>query len=552
MKKAKKFTALACAGVLTVAQAVPAFADGSLTANIGVENDNSALGGVYDVVLPVDDSNIYNFTLDPENLLGQFGDGSVTDTVVFENSIAEVYEEASGSKKLGIKDYKNLDTGTQTDLTALFVPSTKIKLEDVDDTMLADYAVWVPSTGEENVAQAKGEFLPLTAENFRNYINLTFNASGEITAAAMKGSVYTATSGDRSNLAGENVYSGELYKKAFVELDSKDIAKYVTLDEETLTVSAVGEDEDGNKLQIADDANGTNMTDAAPSDITYTAPSKGFTSTSDKGVIINKSLSPILITVDATINEDCGLNFAATSTVSGDDNIYLALKKGSTEYAVQGVTVDEATTYSVSEAFAMDGIADAGSIKYQGTDFDEVTGSHNYHSYLVPNASAPEMEIELTATISSDNAFWKNYVAKLRAGEATKPTASIVFGFDEGEGGLTQKVSGTEYANANTKTNYTVDTNGKVTAITKNLNADEVGFEDDGTNCTFALEEVTDLKTVTVQASYDKGGTWANLSGVTTAEGSADISFKSSTIKSKTNVMLKLTFGTTTYVITIK
>lgn len=559
MKKFKRLATLACAGTMLVSQVIPAFAeDSTINGNVGVENDNSSLSGVYDVVLPASETTAYDFTIDPDGLLSKYSSAtSALDKVLFKTNTPESFKADTtfaATRKFVVKGYKE-DTSL-TELKKLLMTSGAEKKPDEVDALLSqdanNYAVWVPVATEEGIAAAKGEFKRIEDyETLQKYITVDVDtATGKIKGLTTKGTAYDSVtdSTDNSNLIGENVFDGYLYKEGYVDIADADLGEYVNVDSEG-TMELVADSQERELLDVK--ADGTDEKPADVANIKYTPASTSYDSECDDIVITNKSLGSVAVSVDINVNTDSGLKFTKDNTFAAKEDIYLGLQVKKLDgtfaekAAVEQKSDKEGNVLSckTSATFAVAGVADAGSIKYQGKDDDrdEATNSHNYHTYVTHDSSPSSVTLNLKAAINETDTDWNEYVKELRGGTKTRPTPSFVFAFNE-ELGQMKKDSNIQYSNDKVK--YTVDGENMVTATTLYFTAEDVGLTEDGSNYKFTLPVEVPMITVATtsitSSATDKAGNAVSVKLTSTAD-SNEISFPASALKGKEKVKITIT-----------
>ncbi len=561
MKKFKRVAALACVGTMVMSQVVPTFAgEISLSGNVGVENDNSETpSGEFKVELPTETEGLYDFTLDPDGLLYQYDNAAYnnTDSAYFAGMSAPVVESKDAAKtKLGIMEWTEISSPTLTTLFSVTAGTDEESDVDtavdatVDATNGSTYAVWTPDP--DGIAEAKGTWVGITKDNYKNYITTTYKAADN--------TLDTMTL--RANgQSGEFIYDGKIYKKVFKEVtDGNELAEYLTVTTDSDgAVSVVLNTEKGTLYKSAGTARDEEALTDADTDITYTAPVAQNTGVSQTAKIVNNGLAPVIVTAQVNVNTDCGLEFAENDTFTSGKkgDVYLALTQvdkttpaNSVSYPVK-TTKDaesgEVVSNEVSQTFVLDGISAAGTTKYQDTngDKDAATGSHNYRQYLNPNVKPSSQDFTLTVKANTDAGWktkWVDYVQKLRNEEAVKPVVSVVYSFNE-------EILITSANRTNTAAQvfsgegvtYTSNAKGQVTAIRQVVDAEAVGYYEEGSNCGFTIDGADMKGTITAKISTTgANGTFAALTikKPTTSDGAA--TFAATAIKAEENVWVEV------------
>lgn len=410
MKKTfKKVLSLTC--VFTMLASTTVFGANESTGGSIIENDNSVAPSYLNCVLPSVNAGTYDFTIDVDGLLDRF------DTVGTYDSNSNIYfnaqEDAAtlaakdGTSALYIKK-KVVDSNAATDISGLLVG-------EADKTAYEStlYYVWQPDrTSDDTIAEGKGMWTLITADNIDSFFDITIDASaGEITAVAMKT--------DYASMP--VVWDGNIYKVTYETISAEDAATYVTAYDETLkTISTL---EAG--LFLSADASA--FTPATTSNVTYTPATRQFVNVSDVATVVNKSTFPVAVSVNVSVtNENHGLVMGSAADFLGENdaeaNIYMAIKSGSNFAALD----EEAT----ATAYYVLGAATATTTTYQGedTDIDTLTGSHNYYQYVSPDVTYAEQAFALTAT-ANENYDWDAYIEAVLAEEITKPEIKVVYDF---------------------------------------------------------------------------------------------------------------------------
>ena len=470
MKNMKKFLALTC----VVAMLVPTLAfaaDGEFTGDGIIENDNSPALKVTNVVLPTVSADTYNFTIDAEELFaavdGENYDANDAEGVWFKAqdeapqltivTDANTEGELSFAKKAWVED-TNLAT-----ITAALAGKTSAA---VDDTFLADYAVWVPeiTSGDDgDVRTGNGVYQILTQATLADYFEVTYDeTTNEFATITVK----------QHTSANDKISNGELYVLDYVALDGIQAATEFYSEPSDVPTFATGlfiKNIDATN----DNVPGTNDATEADADISYTAAALGSTAgqvkfekavfknqgTSSEATVVNKSTFDIKVSAKVTVENANALTFVedkADLTESADDaSIYLAIDDETTETAITG-TADKngayanAPTATAEVTIAGTGINNA--TFYQTADKEAVTGSHKYYSYLNPIASYNDATFTILAAVDADD-DWDTYVdAVIAAGAA--PDIKVVYTWKEV--GTETSIDATTYSTTGTNT-YTIN-----------------------------------------------------------------------------------------------
>lgn len=433
-----RILALALAAGLLVPSTVPVTtfaADDFKQSNStgAIENDNSTLPNIKNVVLPAIDNNTYNFRLDVDGLLSQYSSDYVSGKDFYFSSIrtaATVAPTTTGqflveSSYTVVEDLSSAsDILTGTFMTTLATTS----LTAIDDTKLANYYIWQP----DDTDPGNGKFTKLTADIFQSIFEITVDTTDtdKITAMAIDG-------GSSLSGAAADVWDGNIYTVAYAAIDGEDAAtRYypngtlltrATIDNKTLYVST--DDPAGN-------VDPANITLADASNATYTAAVTEYTNTSAPQTITNKSSFDIGVTAEVTVTAP-GLVF--------DDDSFSANGPGTTPTANITLNITDGTYKSTVSS---DGTAaayyvikgtGASAIRYQGAenDTDPETGSRNYYRYVQPNLDykSASFSLEGDADIDSSDAgrtaAWDAYIDSVEAGTATAPKIDVVYKFVE-------------------------------------------------------------------------------------------------------------------------
>lgn len=440
MKKFKKLIALTCIATMLV-PTVAFAADGqttpaeiTMTGNSVVENDNSKDYEYTSVVLPTTNDTTYSFQIDRDGLLSKYDTGNTympSNTVYFnaENEAATLALKDASTYDLyeiGKEVYIAKDSEKTTVETSDLGAALKGQPVATDLSTLipaATYYVWTPITKTDNGA---GQWTELTSTNIGDYLKLTDD-----------GTNYTSVELQPDPLSGEHIWDGNIYVIEYtkiIDFEKAVVDHNVVADGSNVITSL------DDKLYVhetADDATDLTTytlvdTSNAATYITYTAATECFNGTSDKAIVENKSTTAIAVSVDVKVTA-AGLTFSADGDYNGADDsseedddaaasVYFTVGNGTTSKAL-----DEngaATIY-----YVLDG-ANNDYETFQGSTFDNETGSHNYYKYEKPNVSYESQSFVLSATanaLDASDEAWTEYVAALEAGEIDKPTIEVVY-----------------------------------------------------------------------------------------------------------------------------
>lgn len=495
MKKFKKLIALTCVAAMLVPSI--AFADqtepSAVTGggNSVVENNNAQDIQYTSVVVPTVTSSTYDFTIDRDKLIPGFDSQNIYDgngTVYFsaENTPASIALKAAPEKTTYtlMKGGKRVDIvkGTETISTgALYDILNGKTIAEVATALQGQFFVWVPSkTGE--AYNGKGEWVEIVfatytpvggtekTPNYTTYLDITVvpetNKVSAIKLAA-------------DPLSGANPWDGNIYTLSFAEITGVNAVKEYGIKYESAAFSKINEGLFV-KVVVTEPASTTYVpltTANAATYVDYTAATQKYTDTSAEATVVNKSTSPIAVSVDVTVTAP-GLTFSQTGVyhtnatgtqgengyvAAWDDtaaSVYFTVNAGSNKATVG--TDGKATAYYVLDK------ASVTPITFRGEDSDknEATGSNNYYNYESPVLMDPVYDSQ-SFTISASandkaasNDAWEKYIADLNDGEKTevvKPTISVVYNWVVlGEAEVTENTDNP--ATEDVETNVTIKT----------------------------------------------------------------------------------------------
>lgn len=439
MRKLKKIVALTCATTMLLSSvSATAFAADLSDVTSGgsgvVENNNSSLPKVTNMVVPAASTDVYDFTIDADGLLATYGGATYVsgksvyfDAVKTAAKLNITLDAANTTYKL-VKKANVEDTGL-TAITASFASAAAIG--DVSD--LANYSVWVPDT--DNAGE--GKFVTLTTTNYTDYLVVDFTAHTVALVA--------------TPLSGDNVFSNKVYKNTYVEVTAEDAVEYYIPAADPTPASLTA----GLYVETTPDAGvATYATAALGTNVQYVAETRNYTDISDVSKVVNKSTFDVAVKVAVEVKDAAGLNFveqAALSTTTDKTGMYMAVTDGtSTAKATVGTDATTAAYYVLKGTGAT-------AITYQTDDTDPETGSHVYKQYLEPNLTGEDVEFAITAAINKTAGdAWDAYVKGLEEGTYTKPSVEVVYSFTEV---TVDKSDNTKYVAADNSV-YTVATAG--------------------------------------------------------------------------------------------
>ena len=422
----KKGIALTCTGVM-LASSATVFAATGVTGggDSAVENDNSTAPTYFHVALPTITANTYDFKIDTEGLLSQYGDSTKYDGAsnVYFSAVKTGNEATAAATTAGEKLY-TLEKVEDTGAAAIIAELTTMNTTSLPAAFAKKYYVWQPDrSSADTIAAGAGVWTEVTPANVDKFMTLTEDASNAITAAALR----------TDFKYGADIWDGKIYEEKYVELtDTKKAAKYFTVDDTgAITAVAAG-------LYVGDGTAANTVavdTANAATKITYTPAEFININTSQPATVTNQSSSPVVVTADISLPFDNGLTFQNTTTFTGvaDAALCLQINDGTNDTAVETANGKTgATAYYLLQG------ANETPIKYQGTDFDTATGSHNYYQYVPVPSGAVYASVDFTlkgaANAEADaKDAWAAYIADLRNGTAHKPDITVVYDFDKVE-----------------------------------------------------------------------------------------------------------------------
>ncbi len=430
MNKMKRLSALVCAGAL-VMSTVPAYAAVTSTGDGAVENMGQQ-GIEFDrIVLPTMPEGTYDFVLDPAGLLATYGGSDYTagKTVYFnaEATAAKLEVDASvtGTDGKFYRDGIAEDTACASLKAAIQVDATDKKtitgLAGAGNTK--KFYVWVP---DATSTQSEGTYKEITKDNILNYCDVTIDASGAVTAVALKTGKTESTVND-----------GKMYIDGKIALDftaagEDKIADYVTITDGAVTALT------SNKMYTKATAGGAFTEVTAIASVKYTPATRTYTDTSDKATIVNKSSSDKKVKVKVNITNGDGLDFVAADTFTDKTKagVSLAINDGTNKNYVtkKEDATTKAVTYSAVAEISVAGV-DVGAsstdiIKYMG-DTEDATGGHQFKAYLKPTMTYQKAEFSLVGVANSDATgadAWDAYAQSLRTSATNmRPGITVVY-----------------------------------------------------------------------------------------------------------------------------
>ena len=169
----------------------------------------------------------YDFTLDPQKLLQQYGGAAYAsgDTVIFNNQkdaaklelAATVTDSATDKKIYYETKVKESDT---TNLKAAITADGA----DSISAVTAGFFVWTPDTSSaEKIAQGAGKWVELTKDNIKTYVDITISEPTPGTFAV--GTVTMHSQGGTQ----DDACDGQVYKNGWADLGTNDVNDYVTV-----------------------------------------------------------------------------------------------------------------------------------------------------------------------------------------------------------------------------------------------------------------------------------------------------------------------------------
>lgn len=423
MNKMKRLSALVCAGAL-VMSTVPAYAAMTSNGNGGVENLGEQGISFDKIVLPTMTEGSYDFILDPQGLLNEYGGSAygADKTAYFygQRTAAKLELVATGTLYC---EKEAADTGA---LAGAIKTGTTLDADGKVATFPTGYFVWVPD--ETKIAEGDGKYLALDKDNVEKYLKFTPNATTNtaVDAVAMVGG------GEADNVCDGKVYS--MSKVDVTTVTDFNIADYVVIEDGELKSLKT----DGKKLYKGA-AGATEITDVA--DLKYTDATFSYDDSSSEAKIINKSSSAKKVSVKVSVTNGSGLEFSNSSTftdttkagvyfaITGSDGAGTAVTK-----AVEKKTVDGVDTYVAKADFtvAAPTIDNTTTKTYMNGD-DDKTNGHKYATYLLPGieASYKSATFKLTAAANGDDAgkaAWDAYAQSLRTSSTNmRPGVTVVY-----------------------------------------------------------------------------------------------------------------------------
>ncbi len=422
MNKMKRLSALVCAGAL-VMSTVPAYAAVTSNGNGAVENLGEQGVSFDSIVLPTMPDGTYDFTLDPQKLLQQYGGAAYAsgDTVIFNNQkdaaklelAATVTDSATDKKIYYETKVKESDT---TNLKAAITADGA----DSISAVTAGFFVWTPDTSSaEKIAQGAGKWVELTKDNIKTYVDITISEPTPGTFAV--GTVTMHSQGGTQ----DDACDGQVYKNGWADLGTNDVNDYVTVGTDgAITIK------EGVKLAYKQTAGTAVELDATK--LTYTAATRQNTNTSDKAKIVNKSSSDKVVKVKVSVTNGDGLEFTNGTTLdTSKASLYLAITDGTTStYVEKKENADtKAVSYTAVASFAVAKPTTTAVTYMAGVD--DKTGGHIYNSYLAADMTYNSQEFYLEGVANSDAAgkdAWDAYAQSLRTATTTvKPGITVVY-----------------------------------------------------------------------------------------------------------------------------
>ena len=410
MKKFKKLIALACVATMVISPMTTlAATSGETTPSTGdsvIENDNSVAPNYTAVVLPTITDGTYDFKIDRDHLLADFDyvNDYDDDSYIYFNAQATpatAINKAGTGNSLYLRKTVVTDETAKAAFLALFTEETLTGKVAADD----GYYVWVPTNADPTL----GEFEPITDDNIANIVKWDAVAS----AAVLR----------EDHDSGAFIWDGKIYYDTYNKLSDAEAVKYITVTAGAVT--AVDADlykaasTDALVLKAA-------VSKAEVADITYTAATTQYINESDAATVVNKSTTPVVVTVQVNMKEDTYLSYVGADEIatSTDASLYFAIKDGN------GNTV-AVEDHSATAYYVLAGAVN-GTTLYQGTTTDDKTDSHNYYRYENPNPTYADHSFTIVADVNKDeaaDAAWDAYVEALRADGATdkKPEIEVVY-----------------------------------------------------------------------------------------------------------------------------
>lgn len=437
MKHIKKLIALACVATMLVptlayateGQATPE--EVPMTGDSVVENDNSKEYEYTSVVLPTTNDSTYDFQIDRDGLFPKYDSANTYEsgtTVYFhaENDAASIALNTDSAATHGLfeigKDVHIAKGAELADVEASAL-GTALKgsaIADLATTLPANtYYVWTPQETDDN---GLGEWTALTADNIGNYLKLTDD-----------GTNYTAVELQPDPLSGEHIWDGNIYVIKFTAITDgeKAVVDYNVKADGTGAITSL---KDG--LYVCPTGSEATLTayealdiDNVATYIDYTAATDWYAGTSDKATVYNKSTSPIAVSVDVKVTAE-GLTFSADGIYTSDAaaSVYFTVSDGTNKTVIN--ENGAATAYYVLNG------ADNGYETFQGSTYDDETGSHNYYKYEQPNATYDSQSFVITATANAEDGSddaWVEYITSIENGTVVKPTIEVVYNWIEVE-----------------------------------------------------------------------------------------------------------------------
>lgn len=326
-KNWKKFLASACAATMLASSVTPvtALADlgDSYIGEGAIENDNSILPNITNVVLSTITDTTYNFRVDPDQLLGEFDPNLYDNTanMYFENIGTPLSLALATDYSFFIKSMVEYDTDSDTTTpTTTSIAEFVTWIENYDtfadlETALdaAAYYVWQPT--EDMIGL--GQYVQITSANYPNFVTITPDPSDE----AKIGTVVADTTPKMSEGDVAAIWDGKIYTTKYTEVT--DVATEIvplfstetwTFDESVYV--GLGTNAANTDTYYGVDVITVSDVDAAAVDTTagtvvvnYTPAVSKYKTTSLSASITNKSTFDIAVTANVQVTGAEGLNF---------------------------------------------------------------------------------------------------------------------------------------------------------------------------------------------------------------------------------------------------
>lgn len=455
MKNFKKFIALTCVAAMLVPTV--AFADDVVSpSSTGggdsvIENDNSTAPNYTAVELPTTTSNTYDFSIDRDKLLADYDYEGTYDptshvyfnvqkdaaTLIYPDNDTEDTTTYALYKKEYDVDTKQADDDDTTEVDSTFITALDTPTADDDyDTAKGKlstettYYVWGPwkaTDDEQKAVEGRGKYIQITAANIEEIVEIVDNGNSGFEYVLKK-----------NHDSGAFIWDGNVYEEKYTLVDDEAAVAFIkaekVTDSDTYTLTYKGE-----TLYLGTN-DGSDITYAAvdTDDLKYTPATTQYKDTSDAAKVVNKSTTPIVVSVQINMTNDTGITYATADDVSATDtaSLYLAITDGTNSIYVENST---ATAY-----YVLDGAINKNQRYQIDGDPIEATGSHAYARYELPNPTYDEQAFQIVADVNESNdadGAWQAYIDSLTAEQdaVLKPTIQVVYSWE--------KVDKTETAN---------------------------------------------------------------------------------------------------------